>query len=97
MLVAAAYGKEYAALYSCALVKSGSCFNGGGSANAKLTFFIQPFSDYEYVQEAFTYSSIVDAALEESLECTWTSPIRYALLRHECAWALFPRSPSIQD
>ena len=97
MPVAAAYGKEHAALCSCALVKCGSCVNGGGNANAKLMFFIQPLSDYEYVQEAFTYSSIVDAALEDSLECTWTSPIRYALLRDECTWALYPRSPAIQN
>jgi hypothetical protein len=49
-----------------------------GNANAKLIFFTQALSDYDYVQEAFTYPLVVDAALDVSLECTWTSPICYA-------------------
>lgn len=67
MHVAAVYGKEYAASCSCALIKCGSCVNGGDNAKAKFILFKDFLSDYEYVQEVFTYSSIVDAALEGRL------------------------------
>lgn len=47
MPVAAVYGKEYAASCSCALVKCGSCVNGGGKAKAKFILFKYFLSDYE--------------------------------------------------